>query len=520
MIHFGMAGNLRIVFNVFATYGRSLYSLLLGLFTARWVLLTLGRVDYGLYGIVAGLTVLVGFLTFVLSASVARFYSVNVGADSVNENSANVEVCRKWFSVAVVIHAILPLLLMVLMYPLGCFMVRFFLDIPGDRIKACIWVWRFSCAGWFIGVSTIPFYAMYVAKQEIAELTIYSFASTTATACFIYYMYCHPGFWLVRYALVVSAFGIVPQIIIAVRACCKYKECRFEWRYAIDTGRIKQLLSFSVWQAFGTAANVLRGQGVAIIINKFFGPSVNAATSVGMSMANHCGSLSLSMASALTPAIMNAYGANQLERMERLVYAACKIGSMALVVFAIPLVLEIREVLVLWLKDPPPYSSGWCICVLTGYLLDKFVMGHTIAIAAYGRIKKFNLIANGSLLLILPLACVIVVLGGGVYSVGLTITGMMLVRTLLIVALARSLANLSFRYWLYHVLCPLGVVIVVGLAAGFVLRCCMQASLMRVCVISIVANIAMIIVGWICLFNDEDRMYIQSKLNRALSYIR
>ena len=101
MIHFGMAGNLRIVFNVFATYGRSLYSLLLGLFTARWVLLTLGRVDYGLYGIVAGLTVLVGFLTFVLSASVARFYSVNVGADSVNENSANVEVCRKWFSVAV-----------------------------------------------------------------------------------------------------------------------------------------------------------------------------------------------------------------------------------------------------------------------------------------------------------------------------------------------------------------------------------------------------------------------------------
>ena len=47
-----MTQNRRIVLNIVATYGRSLYALVLGLFTARWVLMSLGQVDYGLFGVV------------------------------------------------------------------------------------------------------------------------------------------------------------------------------------------------------------------------------------------------------------------------------------------------------------------------------------------------------------------------------------------------------------------------------------------------------------------------------------
>ena len=50
-----MTANRRIALNVVATYGRSLYAMVLGLFTARWALQALGQVDYGLYGVVGGL---------------------------------------------------------------------------------------------------------------------------------------------------------------------------------------------------------------------------------------------------------------------------------------------------------------------------------------------------------------------------------------------------------------------------------------------------------------------------------
>lgn len=51
-----MSPNRRIFLNIIATYGRSLYALVTGLFCGRWTLMALGEVDYGLMGVVGGLT--------------------------------------------------------------------------------------------------------------------------------------------------------------------------------------------------------------------------------------------------------------------------------------------------------------------------------------------------------------------------------------------------------------------------------------------------------------------------------
>ena len=56
-----MTSNKRIFLNVVATYGRSLFALLCGLFTSRWILMALGEVDYGLMGVVGGLTAFISF---------------------------------------------------------------------------------------------------------------------------------------------------------------------------------------------------------------------------------------------------------------------------------------------------------------------------------------------------------------------------------------------------------------------------------------------------------------------------
>ena len=56
---FPMSPNRRIFLNIIATYGRSLYALVCGLFISRWVLAALGKTDFGLYGLVGGMTVIV-----------------------------------------------------------------------------------------------------------------------------------------------------------------------------------------------------------------------------------------------------------------------------------------------------------------------------------------------------------------------------------------------------------------------------------------------------------------------------
>ena len=50
-----MTQNRRIVLNIVATYGRSLYALVCGLFISRWVLAALGKTDFGVCGVVGGM---------------------------------------------------------------------------------------------------------------------------------------------------------------------------------------------------------------------------------------------------------------------------------------------------------------------------------------------------------------------------------------------------------------------------------------------------------------------------------
>ena len=182
-----MTRNRRIVLNVIATYGRSLYSLLCGLFTCRWLLMALGKEDYGLYGVVGGLSGFILFISYILQGATSRFYAFNIGK-AVSHTSTKdecLEECRKWFNTSLAIHLVVPLLLVLILYFVGDWAVREFLEIPRARVNACRWVLRFTCLSCFVGMFNVPFYGMYIAKQYIAELTIYTFLKTTLNLGFV-----------------------------------------------------------------------------------------------------------------------------------------------------------------------------------------------------------------------------------------------------------------------------------------------------------------------------------------------
>ena len=63
-----MTANKRIFLNIIATYGRSLFTLGCGLISGRWVLAILGEVNFGLWGLIGGMTVFISF--FIVMESV------------------------------------------------------------------------------------------------------------------------------------------------------------------------------------------------------------------------------------------------------------------------------------------------------------------------------------------------------------------------------------------------------------------------------------------------------------------
>ena len=70
-----MSPNRRIFLNIVATYGRSLYALVCGLFISRWVLAALGKSEFGLGSVVGGMIVVV-LLPFAMRLSRGRIAAV------------------------------------------------------------------------------------------------------------------------------------------------------------------------------------------------------------------------------------------------------------------------------------------------------------------------------------------------------------------------------------------------------------------------------------------------------------
>lgn len=510
-----MTENRRIVLNILATYGRSVFAMACGIFGGRWALMALGQVDYGLQGLVGGLTAFIGFFNGVLAAAVGRFYALSIGQSRTDE-AAGLEESRRWFSIALLIHTVIPTVLLIAGWPLGEWAIRHFLTIPPDRIAPCLWVFRFSCVGCFIGMVSVPFNAFYGAKQLIAELTIYGFATTALNISLLYYMVTHPADWLVRYSLWLTALEIVPSLIITFRAMKLFPECRFRFGYCRDADRFLRLFNYAFWQLFGSLSALLRGQGLAVLVNKYFGPSLNASLSVARNVEGKTNALSGAMLAAFTPAITSAYGAGDLDRARMLSLRVCKFSVLSSLVFVLPLSVELPYVLRLWLVEPPECLCLFCYAIMAQFLLNRMTKGHLVLVQAVGRLALYEVVVVGLAMTILPVAWILIVMGFGPLSIAIALVVCTAFYSFARVPFASRLAGLSAGEWFSGTLGPTILVSVISMGIGFSVRSAMPESFGRFLLSASACEVAVLALSWRWMLNDSEKALILEKAGKGL----
>lgn len=508
-----MNENRRIFWNIVATYGRSIYGLILGLLCGRWCLMALGEVDYGLNGLVGGLTVFIAFFNSILAGANARFYAVSIGAvKSAADKSAALEECRRWFNTALSVHTIVPLILIAIGYPIGVWAIENWLTIPVDRVSDCVWVFRFVCVNCFVGMLNVPFSAMYGAKQYIAELTIYSFITSTLNVCLLGYMVTHPGVWLAKYAAWTCVLSVVPQLIICVRACIIFPECRINRNYLWNCAYIKRLGVYSFWQFIGVLCGMLRTNGITIVVNKFFGATMNAAQAIGNTVQAQCNTLAGAMQGAFVPVITQACGAGDYEKMNKFVLRVCKFNVFLSFIFMIPLALELPEVMRLWLKNPPAFSTGLCYCAMLLYLSTACTVGHMVAVNATGKIAGYHMVLGAINIFVLPSAVVMGYFYRNVYVVMVTVIFFECLNSVGRIIFARMHARGSTWAWIKGVAVPAIVTLAISLPLGYSVRFFMIESFIRVVVTTIVCEAVLLPTLWFVILNNEERDFIRERV--------
>ena len=507
-----MTANRRIWLNVAATYVRNAYSLALGLVTARWLLLSLGQTDYGLFGVVGGLIAFVTFFNRLLAGAVSRFYALAIGQSKRKGNrEAGLQECRRWFTAAVSVHTVVPLILVTIGLPFGIYAVDHWLVIPPDRVEACHWVWRFACLTAFVGMVNVPFRAMYTAKQEIAELTVLNVMNATLNAALLYYMVSHPGDWLARYAFWHCLLAILPRLFICARALIVYPECRLRRDCLWNFGDIRRVAAFAGWNAFGSLGKIVRRKGMMVLVNQMYGPRQNAAVTVAARFASRANTFAQSLVTSFSPAIISAYGAGDRERMLGLVRRVSKIGALLVVLVAQPLLMEVHEVMRIWLKNPPDESPLLCVCALIALFLSKITAGEFIAISASGRQAAYQIGLGVVNILCIPAAWALMSMGMGLRAVGYVAIFSAVFNVVQRVFYAWRFANVSPADWLRRVALPVLLLISVALAVGSVPRFTLAPSANRVLSTIVSMEAVMLPLVWFVVIDAEERAYVLEK---------
>lgn len=506
-----MTQNKRIVLNTIATYGRSIFGMLCGIFSTRWVLEALGQEDFGLYAVVGGMSIFLSFLNIQLSGAISRYYAYSIGQARVAVDAdAGVRECRAWFTTAVLIHTVVPLILVIAGWPIGIYAIEHgWISVPSERLDACLWVWRFVCVFTLIGMMTVPFQAMYVAKQYIAELTVYSFIQTLAKTAFIYYMVVTPKDWLVSYAFAMGFISELPQIVVLLRAYKIFPECRIIPAVFRELGRVRQVASYAIWTTIGGIGYIASHQCMGILLNNFFGPKVVGAFGVAQTVSSEAASLTGALQGAFQPAITTSYGADELETMRDMSFRVCKIGTVLTLMFAIPMALEIDEVLRIWLKTPPPYASQMCLCTLAFIVIEKFSCGHVTAVNATGRIAKFQTVRGVLRTLVIPFAVIAAYLEWGAIAATAALPISVVFVDMGDVYMARNRVGMGVRYWVRKVFVPLCVFTMVVTALGLLPRCFLVPSFCRVVITTLFTLCVMIPCSWFVVFTDAERIILR-----------
>lgn len=509
-----MNPNKRIAINAMATYGRTILRMALGLFSSRWVLQSLGEVDYGLMGVVGSLIVFITFLNSVVSGACARFFAFSIGK---NDNDDLV----RWFNAGLSVHLLLAVVIVLFGAPLGEWAIDHFLNIPPDRLNTAHWVFRFSLIGAFWTMSSTPFEAMYTATQNIAEYTLWEVASILTNFGFVYWLLSYQGdSWLI-YAGFTVALTVLLGIGKVVRASIVFPGCRIHLSYWKDLKRTKEMLSYSGWSLFGNLGYMARMQLPAILLNQYFPPDrykyVNASYSIGGSLAGYTQNLSTSLRGAFAPQIATLAGANDKNGMVKTAFRASKFGTFLMLLFAIPVTLEADHLLVLWLKTPPLLAGTFCRLVLLQMVLENITFGHMSGIMATGNIKWYQITTGLLCVLSIPIAWLVLALGGSPVSVSWVIAGCMAACSIARLFFGRSLLGIGIRSWIRSIFIPISIIVITSFFAGYLVVVLIpNPSFFRICLTTAVSCLVMIIVAWFILFDKSERTILGNTVKRII----
>lgn len=499
------ANNTRIAKNTLLLYFRMLFMMIVSLYTSRVVLNALGVEDFGIYNIAGGIITMFSFLNSAMSSSTQRYITFELGKEDHRQ-------LHKVFRTSVNIHLLIALFILILGETVGLWFLYEKMIIPPARMYAAFWVYQFSVINMMVMIISVPYNATIIAHEKMSAFAYISILDVVLKLVIVYLLTIVTFDRLIFYAALLLSISILDRLIYGIYCKRHFKEARVKLMF--NKRIFKEMANIAGWSLFGNIAGVFYTQGLNVLLNMFFGPIVNAARAIAVTIQGVVTGFVSNFQMALNPQITKSYATGDLSRMHSLIFASSKYSFFLLLLIVLPIMIETQTILAVWLKNVPAHTVWFVRIILCILLIDALSNPLMISSQAVGQVKVYQSVVGGLLLLILPIAYIALKLGGNpemVFIVHLIISMVALICRIMIVG---RMVSFSLVQYAHKVLLPTISVFTLASCMSISIYYTMTNQSLLKTVIVIILSIVMTAISILFVgLNTSERNLIYTKIN-------
>lgn len=506
-----ISNNKRIAKNTLLLYFRMLFMMVMSLYTSRVILNALGVEDFGIYNVVGGVVAMFTVISGSLSAAISRFITYELGKGDQSK-------LNKIFSASVTIQLALSLIIVVLIESVGVWFLNAKMTIPADRIVAANWVLQFSIITFVINLISVPYNAAIIAHERMSAFAYISILEAVCKLAIAFLIMVSPMDKLVFYAILMCAVSVLIRFTYGNYCKKHFTECTYHFHW--DKDILKKMFGFAGWNFIGASSAVLRDHGGNIVINLFYGPSVNAARGIAIQVNNAIMGFVSNFMTALNPQITKSYASGDREYMMTLLFQGARLSFYMLLLLSLPVLVNTHYILVLWLKLVPEHAVFFVQLILVFAMSESISNPLITAMLATGKIRNYQIVVGGLQMMNLPISYVCLRLGcipETVLIVAIVISQCCLAARLYML---RGMIGLSSIQYLKKVYFNVIVVALLSLVVPGLLSKCVDESFLSFVLLSLVAAVCTVIVEFYVGCNGKERAFVKEKVGKVIQKIQ
>ena len=418
------------------------------LYTSRVVLEILGFTDYGVYSVVGGVVAIFGFLNGSMSGASSRFLSFEVGRkDETRLNNI--------FNALLVSHLGIAGIVVILSETVGLWLLYDKLVVPDNQMRVIQWVYQISILSSVLSIIIVPYTSVLIAHEKMNVYAYVGLAEAILKLGIVFLLMVIPGSKLLIYSLLVFGVQMLVNTFYLFHChrdytCCHIKIHREKKLY-------REIFGFVGSDLIGNISVLAQGQGLNILLNIFFGPVVNAARSITYQVQGALQQFSNNFTTALRPQIIKLCAVQDFDEMFVLLRRGSYFSYYLLWMLILPVLLNSRYILTLWLGRFPDYTIPFLNIVLVISLVQSLKSPRTMVFHGLGRVKFVNIVVGGILILTFPVSYIALKFGAGPTSVFIISLISILVSEVVSVGILKKYVEFSStRYFLnVHLRCAM-----------------------------------------------------------------